>query len=913
MEEFHMQSSMSTSSKGNLWVFPEPMSIPQEILELVDGDSVLGHLLMGRGYDTVEKAREFLEPESYTPTSPMELPDMAKAVRRITEAIEKKQHITIYGDYDVDGVTATSVLLSVLKDLGADVDFYIPNRMNEGYGLNLKSVSILASKHKTKLIITCDCGVSNFSEINFAKSLGVDTLVLDHHTMPEMMPPAVGIVHPKLLDSEHPLFDLPGVGVAYKVCEALLEDKGQKEKADLLIDLVTMGMIADLVPLVRENRYLVKIGLKKLVETERVGLKALLGQVRQQKNTDLVGFGIAPRINAAGRLSDANKAVELMTTDDEARADEIADELQKENVRRQELCEKIFADADLKVQSDPELSRKKCIAIYDAEWHHGVVGIVASRLVEKYHRPVFIGQLDREEGIVKGSARGVSQLDLYEVLKDNEHLLTKWGGHKMAAGFSTEAARADALMAGLVATCNKMLQGKPLAGVVKIDYVAPPESVDLDMARDLLKLAPFGMGNRKPRLCMTKLTCSGVRPLGKEKKHSRIMVRSSSSSTEFECVMWNSMGRVPEVGQSVDIAFTPEVNHFNNRDRLQLVLEDWRKPGGVDCTDVESIKEEDLVSLQSDDAAVDSGAKPSEEREPVQDVVSAKKVESEALEPISSGMTGGADEVKDDLTKLSALAENISIPTRKSMQSSKLLWKDLREHEAPIEVMKRAVSKLGDNLLVFSEADLKVPGLTFVDRNGLSSREHLILYQYPPTQELFEEILSLVAPRNIYMMGHADRSMEEPIAFLKRLYGIVKFAVNKRDGQIEGTKLTALMAGDKLSVALGLSVLRKANLVDWFAEDGVINLDLLSDSVGNLSGCAEFDQLAIRLDEIKTFRNWCRESSIKDIQLALVKNGVRLPRQIEEVDAGMVSLEERQDYGNADGKDRAPGFETSSQ
>ncbi|MBI1269754.1 single-stranded-DNA-specific exonuclease RecJ [bacterium] len=880
----------SSSSKGNIWVFPQAFTVPEAIKELVSGDEVLASLLVQRGYDTEEKAREFLDPDtSYKPTSPMELPDVDKAVRRITEAIQKSQHITVYGDYDVDGVTGTSVLLSVLRELGADVDFYIPNRMSEGYGLNLKAVSILASKHKTKLIITCDCGVSNFAEINFAKSLGVDTLVLDHHTMPEIMPPAVGIVHPKLLDSEHPLYDLPGVGVAYKVCEALLADNGKAEKADDLIDLVTMGMIADLVPLVRENRYLVRIGLKKLIETKRVGLQALLGQVRQQKSTDLVGFGIAPRINAAGRLSDATKAVELMTTEDPVRAEEIADELQKENVRRQELCEKIFLEADARVSADANLASKKCIAIYDAGWHHGVVGIVASRLVEKYHRPVFIGQLDREEGIVKGSARGVSQIDLWEVLKDNEHLLTKWGGHKMAAGFATEADRADKLMKGLVATCNRMLAGKPLAGIVSIDFVAQPEVVNLDLARDLLKLAPFGMGNKKPRLCMTNLTCSDTRPLGKEQKHSRIMVKGDDQ--EFECVLWNSKGCVPEVGQTMDIAFTPEVNHFNNRDRLQLVLADWRSPGRIDLTREEAFEKLDSLNIPA-----------SEEKEEV------KTQETMDFSPTASS------EQSEDRKESKSLIESLSLPTRELKQPAKQSWKDLRGHEAPTDLLERAVSKLQDKLVIFCEAE-QASAIKMLDRTDMKPSENLMLWQYPPSQEVFQELLARVAPANIYLIGHAPASFDEPRAFLKRLFGLVRFAINQRDGQISGEKLTALMASDKLSVALGLAVLRKANMVDWFAEEGMINLDLLGDTPGRLDDCQEFEQLSKRLSEIKSFRHWCRDSAIKDIQLALVKNGVLLQKDSVEEAAGVEAVNRKmsQDYGNADGKNRAPGVGAAPQ
>ena len=311
----------NVTAKGKNWQLPNSDLLDSELMAVVDNREPLARLLHRRGIISGKQAKAFLNPEEYVATSPMELPDVDKAVVRISQAIALGEHITIYGDYDVDGVTATSLLITVLKKLGASVNYYIPNRLEEGYGLNLKAVSILASKHRTKLLITCDCGIGNFAEINFAKSLGVETVVLDHHMLPELMPPAVAIVHPKLLSDDHPLFDLPGVGVAYKVCEALLIDKGLEEEVKPLLDYVTLGMIADLVPLVRENRYLVQIGLPCLINSTRPGIRALLAQVRKSEDTDLVGFGLAPRINAVGRLADAKVAVELLTTDDAQVAD----------------------------------------------------------------------------------------------------------------------------------------------------------------------------------------------------------------------------------------------------------------------------------------------------------------------------------------------------------------------------------------------------------------------------------------------------------------------------------------------------------------------------------------------------------------------------------------------------------------
>lgn len=890
-------TALAANPQGKIWIFPPEPEVPKELVDVALGSPIVAALLAHRGLKTVEDARNFLDETSYKPTPPDELPNVDKAVARILKAIEDRQHITIYGDYDVDGVTGTSVLLTVLKDLGADVDYYIPNRVSEGYGLNLKAVSILASKKKTRLIISCDCGVSNFAEINFARSLSVDTIVLDHHTMPEVLPPAVAVVHPKLLDSEHPLFHLPGVGVAYKVCEALLEAKGQKEKADQLLDFVTLGMIADLVPLIRENRYLVKIGLEKLVATRRIGLKSLLAQVNGQSDTDLVGFGIAPRINAAGRLSDANKAVELLTTDDTTVAAEIAQELHNENLRRQELCEKVFREADMRVQRQLQGASwqgEKCIAIYDREWHHGVVGIVASRLVEKYHRPVFIGQLDAEEGVVKGSARGVEQIDLYEVLKANEHLLSRWGGHKMAAGFTVEYGKADELCRSLIQTCNQLMRGQPLAGIVEIDLVIDQDSVDLDLARLLRVLAPFGMSNRKPRFCMKGLVCKEVRTLGKEGKHHRIML-AGESGRQFECVMWNSQGRVPNEGRPVDLVFTADVNNFNGKERLQLVLNDWRDLHvGAEIT---SLKQ--LLEIMSESAA---NAAPT-----------ASAVTGPAA--IASAQAAGAARASTDpqsvIDNIARVVDGIALPTRDGINSVKYVWRDLRRNNQPDELLKRGKSKLGKDLQVFAETCQQQHGGVFVDRTALTTAPHLMIWQFPPTKEVFQEIISVSNCEQVYFLGAGRAESDDPSQFLKRLYGLVRYAVNQKEGRVEADKLTALMGANKMALALGLTTLKNVHLIDWLAEDGVIQLDYHGHTAGSFEECPEFQQLARCLQDIKAFRQWCSVTAVKDIQLALVRHGVSMSRASEDEEAIIEGGEEADEapvnrlVDGADGMDLA--------
>lgn len=829
-----------------VWIYPSNEKPDQALLSACGGSSVLAQVLVRRGFNTPEAIAEYLDEKLYKPTPFSELPNLDKAVARLVAAIEKKEKITVYGDYDVDGITGTSVLLTVLRQLGANVDFYIPNRASEGYGLNLKAVSVLASKHRTKLIVTCDCGVSNFSEINLAKSLGVDSLVLDHHTMPDMLPPAVAVVHPKLLDENHPLFNLPGVGVAYKVCEGLLSHFGREAEAAQLLDFVTLGMIADLVPLVKENRYLVKIGLSCLVKSTRPGLRALLEQVGGKEDTDLVGFGLAPRINAVGRLADAGTAVELMTTDDSSRATELAEQLQRDNARRQELCERVYQEAEHRILTTVDLDKDKGIAIYSEGWHHGVVGIVASRLVERFGRPVFIGELEKEDGVVKGSARGVEQIDLYEVLKANEHLLGRFGGHKMAAGFTIEADKAEAACRGIVSTCNRFLAEKSLRGRLELDAMVEEKEVSLDLVRSLNAMAPFGMANRKPVLCLAGGTVASVKPLGREAKHSRIMVKGLEQ--EFECVMWNSRGRVPEPGEQIDLAFNADINTFGGRERLQLVLVDWRKHG---VSQVESPQEE---------------------------VVSFEAPSGRTLSRMSGAPAPAEGRTEDKSTSESAEI-NMSPLLR-------LNFKDLRGFAGNPEVVKKATAKLEKGVFVYGEGGEKLDGIELFDRTMVRAAEHLLIWQFPPALKNFQELMAATAARNIYIVGNGASS-SEPSAFLKQVLGLVRFACNQRDGQVEGEKLASLLAATKMSVALALSALKRVHWIDWFSENGTIYLDLLGQPVASVEETPEYKQLVNSLAQSDKFRHWCSECSMKELQLALIPNQIGLTGSPEQAQAAM--------------------------
>ena len=645
--------------------------------------------------------------------------------------------------------------------------------------------------------------------------------------------------------------------------------------------------------------------------------------MRKSDDTDIVGFGLAPRINAVGRLSEAKSAVELMTTDDQSVAETLARQLQTENEKRQELCERIFREADVMVQTRVNLDTDRAIAIWAEGWHHGVVGIVASRLVEKYHRPVFIGEVEVAEGVIRGSARGVDGMDLYEALKLNESLLNRWGGHKMAAGFSLESAKGDSFRAALVATCNRLLANSAANPSLNIDVSVEAEDVTQGLARHLTKLAPFGMGNKKPLLRVNDLRCIETRELGKEGKHHRITLQSRLSETTFEAVFWNSRNRLPGIEQDVHIVFTPEINSFNGRERLQLVLCDWQSANAVP-TKIAPPAQPSYEALPDDKPVVaEVNASPDKESPRIQSAsgltFATRPLPSAAIEPESapdalpetapkagsaaarSPITAGealeaaSDEQlvaagektidcsppdsesgeletdneidsDDDARELAAEPPlKLSVP-QAAGNAARMVVKDLRGYGDPNEALRRAASKLGSKVQIFAESKIDLQGVEFCDRTAVTNVEHLIFAQYPPSEKVVQAILLQANATTIYLVGRTELKQEDPAAFLRRLYGLVKYAVNQKDGQVEGEKLAALMSATKMSLALGLTLLRKVNLIDWFAEEGVLNLDLVGEPVGNAEELPEFKQLAASLKQATEYRLWCQDAELADIQ-----------------------------------------------
>jgi single-stranded-DNA-specific exonuclease len=374
------------------WLEPNPVDVPHELRELVGGHPLVAKTLVRRGYVTGEQVRAFLDPASYEPAPPQEMPGMDAAVARLAHALDAGERVCVWGDFDVDGQTATTLLVSVLRDLGGDVIYHIPVRATESHGLRQPWLADELAKD-VQVLLTCDTGIDAFEAVDFAKKQGVDVVITDHHELGASLPAADAIINPHLLDERHPLSTLPGVGVAYKLAEALYARAGLKQRTDRLLDLVALGLVADVAVLTGDTRYLLQRGLEVLRATPRLGLQELmkLAHIMPDKlDAEDIGFGIAPRLNALGRLDDANVIVEFLTTDNLTRARILASELESLNLRRRRLCDLVQAQAEAKIEAEAALLDSPVLVLADPRWHPGVIGIVANRLVESYHRPAVL-------------------------------------------------------------------------------------------------------------------------------------------------------------------------------------------------------------------------------------------------------------------------------------------------------------------------------------------------------------------------------------------------------------------------------------------------------------------------------------------------------------------------------------------
>lgn len=529
--------------------------------------------LCARGIDTPEAARAFLETDPAKLHDPMLLPDMAKARDTIRRAIEQGKKIAVFGDYDVDGVTSTCVMTRVLRSLGADVRHYIPDRLSEGYGLSMGAMDRLA-QDGIGLIVTVDSGVSAFEEIARARELGMEVVVTDHHECREELPDANAVVNPKRADSIYPFAELAGVGVAFKLASALAGDGQQRAVLEQYADLVALGTVADVMPLVGENRIIVAAGLRRMTETQNVGLSMLLhesGQQGKRLTASTISFILAPRINAAGRLGHADMAAELFLTDDPRRAQTLAMALCEQNKQRQATENQILEQALQKLRREYDPLEDQVIVLAGEGWHHGVIGIVSSRICDRYACPTVLIAL--EDGIGKGSGRSVKGFNLYEALYDSAPLLERFGGHELAAGLTIREENIQQFHENMEVWAREHVNPQELMPILHIDCPIAPEFISTEATRGLDVLEPFGMGNPQPVFSMCDLLVEEITPISSD-RHVRLTL-SKDGQTYTAMLFGTGQGGCGFAqGNYVDAAFCLEINEYRGRCSVQLVIRD---------------------------------------------------------------------------------------------------------------------------------------------------------------------------------------------------------------------------------------------------------------------------------------------------------------------------------------------------
>lgn len=559
------------------WNFLNSQYDRQDIIKAAERLSVspvIITLLYNRNICSDSEIKSFLSKSMKQVHDPYMLPDMNEAVDRIDYALRNNEKICIYGDYDVDGITATALMYRYLKEHGADVSYYIPERLTEGYGINIKAVNKI-SKTGCRLLITVDCGITSYGETELAKAQGMDVIITDHHSCTDQIPNAIAVVNPKREDSLYPFKELAGVGVALKMVLALAlrfkEDVNQVFYK--YSPLAAIGTVADVMSLVNENRIIVHRGIKSLNENKFVGINALAEIAGiKEFNAGTVSFAISPRINAAGRMGSPELAAELLLSEDEDKAAEMAQELNTENLRRR-ACEKdIFDEAEKLLKHNPELLQGAVIVLGGECWHQGVIGIVASRLCERYLKPVVMISFDGKTG--HGSCRSVEGFNLAEALTECGDLLEKFGGHALAAGLTVSRDNFEEFTKKINQVALSKTGGRELAPVIDVDSRINPSLLTEANISTLWQLEPFGQGNPEPVFVIENLQVASAMALGDGGAHLKLQLIKNGQTLSAIAFRKGELLDKLYSGRVVDVAFTPEINCYNGRRTVQLRIED---------------------------------------------------------------------------------------------------------------------------------------------------------------------------------------------------------------------------------------------------------------------------------------------------------------------------------------------------
>lgn len=587
------------------WIYNIPDNKKVKLLEeKLNIPPIISKVLVNRGLDDPTSARKFLSSSLEDLHNPFLLKGMQESVKRILEAVQKKQSIWIYGDYDVDGISATTILLKYFAGIGYEADFYIPDRLEEGYGLKSESIKKIFDQG-ADLIITVDCGITSYIEVEFANELGLDIIITDHHECQDILPKAVAIINPKQKDCDYPFKHLCGCGIALKLIQALTPREIFKTSIYDYIDLVAMATVADIVSLKDENRIFVKHGLEHFADSKNIGIRELVsicGLKKEKITAGRIGFTIAPRINAAGRIRNASMAVRLLTTESEEEAIELAEILDEENKKRQIIEANIYNEAIEMLENSAKLKKDAFLVLAKEKWHHGVVGIVASRIAEKYYKPTVI--LGVEDGVAKGSARSIPGFNLFSSMGECADLFEKFGGHEQAAGLTLKSNNIKKFADKINEISSEIIRSSKLSPEIKFDAIITMNDIDERLAEEIERLEPFGLGNPVPKFMYKSINVDSASRVGKEEKHIKMGLIGNRKYVDGIGFNLGVLIKLVKESKKIDIIFTPNFNEYNGRKKIQILIKDIKN---ADCEvmNQEVLKKNyyNTIQLERDDNA----------------------------------------------------------------------------------------------------------------------------------------------------------------------------------------------------------------------------------------------------------------------------------------------------------------------
>lgn len=523
---------------------------------------ITAKVLINRGFKNVEEGKEFLNTDINNLIDPFLLKDMEQAVKRIVKAINLGEKICIYGDYDADGVTSTSTILLFLENIDVDCFYYLPNRLEEGYGLNRNAIDKIHSLGAS-LVITVDCGITNIDEVNYLNEKGIDVIITDHHQCGDRLPEGIAVINPNREDCSYPFKKLAGVGVAFKLIQGLSKELNIPIDYEKILPIVAVGTVADVMPIIGENRVIVKNGLKIMANTSNIGLKALLevvGLKDKEISSYHLGFVLGPRLNAAGRLGAASTGVEMFLSTDYEKATLLAGKLDEKNKKRQEIEDEILKEAEELIKNEIDLEKDKAIVLASDKWHSGIIGICASKLTDKYFKPTILFSIEGD--LARGSARSIPTFDIYDGLVECSNLFEKFGGHKQAAGISIKTQNIEVFREKINNIVENTLTEADFIPEISIDSELNSDDINLKTIKELKELEPFGVGNPSPQFIYKNANIDNIRSVGRDNKHLKLVLEKEESKVDAIAFNFGEYDNVLRPGDSINVITTLEINEY---------------------------------------------------------------------------------------------------------------------------------------------------------------------------------------------------------------------------------------------------------------------------------------------------------------------------------------------------------------